>query len=74
MNASLQRVIERIVQATRRGAADSRPTNVAEQPSSDGHERWPAPADEPKPPRQTEIPPDAQHDGRPPHMNPTRPG
>lgn len=35
---------------------------------------WPQPVDDPKPPRQTSIPPDAQHAGRPPHMNPSRPG
>lgn len=39
-----------------------------------GEQKWPEPVDDPKPPRQTEIPPDAQHNGRPPHMNPSRPG
>jgi hypothetical protein len=37
-------------------------------------ERWTESVDEPKPPRQTEIPRDAQRDGRPPHMNPSCPG
>ena len=48
----------------------------ADKPLDSGseRERWPEPVDDPKPPRQTEIPPDAQHNGRPSHMNPSRPG
>lgn len=42
--------------------------------SDSEREHWLEPTDDPKPPQQTAIPPDAQHNGRPPHMNPSRPG
>jgi hypothetical protein len=65
MNSSQQRVIGRIVRGKFGRGGDLPPAE---------HERWPQPVDEPEPERQTEIPADAQHDGRPPHMNPSKPG
>lgn len=49
-------------------------TRPAKQPASGHLDQWPEPQDEPVPPRNTQIPPDGQHDGRPHHMNPSKPG
>ena len=65
MNESLERLIRRLTGRSQRLVAPPRPTEGR---------RWPEPQDDAIPPRNTEIPPDGQHDGRPPHMNPSRPG
>lgn len=65
MNESLGRLIRRLTGRFQPSATRER--------SAKGH-RWPEPQDDPVPPRNTQIPPDGQHDGRPHHMNPSKPG
>ena len=67
-----ERRIAELRVVTGRGVHERDPDKPIELAGNE--QKWPEPVDDPKPPRQTEIPPDAQHNGRPPHMNPSRPG
>jgi len=70
--AAAEQRIEELRVLTGRGVHErdaDRPLNFASD-----ERKWPEPQDDPKPPRDTEIPRDQQHNGRPPHMNPSRPG
>lgn len=67
-----ERRISELRARTGQGVHERDPDKPIERGSE--RERWPEPTDDPKPPQDTAIPPDAQHNGRPPHMNPSRPG
>lgn len=73
-NARLEERVEWHIEHASECGCRKIPPSIATAIDRRTAERWPEPVDDPQPPRQTEIPRDAQHDGRPPHMNPSRPG
>ena len=72
-NAKVEQRVEWHIEHARECGCREIPPSIAAAIDRRG-QRWPEPVDEPKSPRQTAIPRDAQHSGRPPHMNPSRPG
>jgi hypothetical protein len=73
-NARLEERVEWHIEHAQQCGCREIPPSIAAVIDRRGARRWPEPVDEPKPPRQTAIPRDSQHSGRPPHMNPSRPG